>query len=445
MATLSSPEDIWTASPTAEDFAEGVRYASISLPWTFNRMMMRSTPNGQHKRAFNIAKGIVGQEVLIRLLQSKDISVTLPRDSHRDDDLFDIQIDIHDETKDADLKSMNYFNDYGDDRPPFSVDYVLENRDYDGPRWERFFPMMIPHTQMNQNKEVYIFAIAESIDFRNELTEGRSEHEFFSFPHGKMCEFLQKKQLIEAREQSDDGIYLSIHYDTMSYFESSLPEIEVIGEGDGKLKHERLQLQKNETIADIGPFSAVNSVWMPTEDFQTNFSGSLRWKVSRNELDDPVRNTSRRDLNQLPSEKEDVDSDWPMVIQKEDFCNLRLPDDYTLYFIGWLLKEEFINNCRNYRSYVWPDDDVDPDKNQPWSQLTERDRKMLKRIDFEDTIQSGAHRIDAGILKGMPQAGSAATYIYPNQHSGGLKETNTYILPKDLRTMDDLGRVTSNT
>ena len=133
MSYLTSTDQVLTATATKEDLEEGVRYASISLPWTFNRMMIRSSPNGQNNRAYNIAKGIVGQEILTRVLREEGIDVELPRDSHRDDDLFDIRIEIDGEVRDTDLKTINYYSDYGDNRPPFSVDYVLENKDYDGP------------------------------------------------------------------------------------------------------------------------------------------------------------------------------------------------------------------------------------------------------------------------------------------------------------------------
>lgn len=438
MTKLSDVDHVWTASPTNAEFKQGVHYASISLPWTFDRMMMRSTPNGQRSRAFNIAKGIVGQEVLVRLLEKKGVDIELPRDSHRDDDLFDILLEIDNETQKVDLKTMNYFSDYGDMRPLFSVDYVVENREYDGPEWHRFFPMMIPHTQLNQDKEAYIFAIAESIDFREELTAGRSVHEFFAFPHGKMCEFAQKGQLIEAREAAKKGIFFDITYETQSYFENRLPTIELIGEWDGAIERKTVTLEKNATIERIGPFSALNSIRIPPTDFRENFSGRLHWSVSENQLKKPVRNTTRRDLNTLPQYRDDVDSSHPMTVEKDDFCNLRLPDDYTLHFLGWTAKDEFLNRCRTYRSWIWPDDEIDPTRNQPWSQLTEDDQTRLDRVNFDDAIQSGDHRIDAGFLKGMPQGGSAATYIYPNQFGGGLRETNAYILPQDLNVMDDI-------
>lgn len=430
MTFLSSPDHVWSATATPEELAEGVRYASISLPWTFNRMMMRSSPTGQNNRAYNIAKGIVGQEVLTRVLRSNGIAVELPRDSHRDEDLFDIRVTIDGTTQNVDLKTINYYSNYSDKRPPFSPEYVIQHSGYDGPRWREFFPMMIPHTQLNQDKTVYLFAIAESIDFRAELTAGRSEHAIVGFPYGDMCEFLQADRLISAREATHNGVSLSLTYNsTEDATETPLP-VDVLGEWDGELVRRNTELTSTDEI-EVGPFSCVSAIRLPSDAYFSEFEGGIEWTIESNELDEPVRNTTGRNLNQIPDE--------PMVIEKSNFCNLRLPDEYTVHFLGWTTKDEFTQNCRNYRSWVWPDDSVDPAKNTPWSQLTDDDRTKLQRIGFDDAIQSGTHRIDAGFLKGIPMRGGACTYVYPNQHGGGLRETNLYVLPQDLRTMETIG------
>jgi hypothetical protein len=394
-------------------------------------MMMKSSPNGQNKRAYNIAKGIVGQEVLITALRENGIDVELPRDSHRDDDLFDIRVSVGGAIRDADLKTINYYSNYSDKRPPFSPEYVLNHRDYDGPEWRKFFPMMIPHTQMSQNKELYLFAIADSIDFRSEITAGRSEHDIFAFPHGDMCEFLQGDRLIKAREKNNKGVYISVRYVEGNDGSGSSPTLELIGEWDGDVIRQDLTLEPNEILGEVGPFSCLNSFRMPPDDYLNNFEGELEFSIRSNELDEPVRNTTKRNLNKIPDEN--------MILERGDFCNLRLPDDYTVHFFGWTSKKKFQENCRKYRSWVWPDDGSDPSKNTPWSQVSDDDRKKLSRIGFEDAIQSGQHRIDAGFLKGIPMSGGACTYVFPNQHGGGLRETNLYVLPQDLRTMATLG------
>lgn len=432
MTFLTSPDQVWSATANKEDLDEGVRYASISLPWTFNRMMMKSSSNGQNNRAYNIAKGIVGQEILTRVLTDNGIDVELPRDSHRDDDLFDIRLNIDGKNQDVDLKTINYYSNYSDKRPTFSPEYVIQNADYDGPSWRKFFPMMIPHTQMNQDKEVYIFAIADSIDFRAENTAGRSEHDIVAFPYGDMCEFLQADRLIKAREEASKGVYVSVQYDMDEDASDKSPTLELVGEWEGDLVHREIEVKSESIVSEIGPFSCLNSIRMPPEDYFNHFDGSLAFSVRSNDLDDPVRNTTKRNLNQIPDEN--------LVIEKSDFCNLRLPDDYTVHFFGWTTKDDFQQNCRKYRSWVWPDDSEDPAKNTPWSQISDDDQKKLQRIGFDDTIQSGDHRIDAGFLKGIPMRGGACTYVYPNQHGGGLRETNLYVLPQDLRTMDTIGQ-----
>ena len=41
METLK-PNDIWVLKPTIDDLKVGANYAAITLPWTFNRMMMNT-------------------------------------------------------------------------------------------------------------------------------------------------------------------------------------------------------------------------------------------------------------------------------------------------------------------------------------------------------------------------------------------------------------------
>src|SRR4051812_15850024 len=94
MRRLRKVNDIWMLRPLKEDLLEGARYASISLPWTFNRMMLNTGSIGQQGRALNIAKGIVGQEMLKRALCERGVRAVTQRKSHRNDDLFDFHVSI---------------------------------------------------------------------------------------------------------------------------------------------------------------------------------------------------------------------------------------------------------------------------------------------------------------------------------------------------------------
>jgi hypothetical protein len=61
MPKLKTKADIWVLTPNANDLKAGAYYAAVSLPWTFNRMMLNTSSAGQRHRALNIAKGVVAK------------------------------------------------------------------------------------------------------------------------------------------------------------------------------------------------------------------------------------------------------------------------------------------------------------------------------------------------------------------------------------------------
>ena len=96
--------------PTESDLQVAASYAAITLPWTFNRMMKNTGSKGQRDRGLNIAKGILAQEMLRRTLQDLGIEASTQRKSHRDNDLFDFQVELDGTRLKLDIKSMNYYN-----------------------------------------------------------------------------------------------------------------------------------------------------------------------------------------------------------------------------------------------------------------------------------------------------------------------------------------------
>jgi hypothetical protein len=107
MALLNKATDIWVLRPTKEDLLAGAKYASLTLPWTFNRMMMNTGSAGQRSRGLNIAKGIVAQEILGRALAGRGIKSKVQRKSYRNDDLFDFQIAFNGSLTKIDVKTNN--------------------------------------------------------------------------------------------------------------------------------------------------------------------------------------------------------------------------------------------------------------------------------------------------------------------------------------------------
>ena len=429
---LSQTNEILTLKPKEEDLIAGAKYASITLPWTFNRMMLNTGSIGQQGRALNIAKGIVAQEVLHRALKSLGVSAEVQRKSYRDEDLFDFHATINGTKTMLDVKTLNYYSDYDLlGRTPFSPELIIANLSYPGPDWRLFFPMLVPHTQIKQEKEAYCFAIASSIDFRHNHHTNRIGYALTAFPYGQPMEFLASKTLCTAREEAGEGFYLECSYITDNLFNGNPITLNILGEWDGKSKTVEIHLRRNQTVSDIGPFSCVSSFQITKSDYDRLF-GQIEVSISQNQFTEPARNSSRRNINQLPQEK--------LAFTREDFCNLILPSDYTIYFIGWITKEDFLAECRNYTGWVWPADRINKYENQSWKQITEKDRKTITRAEFADCIQENPPLLKAGWLKTTGRGGGACCYVYPNiGHNGGVKETNLYVLPQDLNIMGNLG------
>lgn len=433
MTRVSAANDIWVLRPTIDDLRTAARYASLTLPWTFNRMMMNTSSKGQQSRALNIAKGILGQEMLKRALPAHRISAEVQKKSYRDDDLFDFRVVRGDNEITMDIKTMNYFTNYaGTGRSPFSADLILTNRSYPGPDWRRFFPMLVPHTQIGQGKESYCFAIATSIDFRADNDTDRMEYALTAFPYGQLLPFFSNRALCSAREGQSQGVHLDVDYVSGGLLGAPV-DLTVLGEWDGDTKLVRTRLQPDsDRPVKLGPFSCITSFQISREDYQ-KLAGSFRIRVCRNDLASPVRNSQGKNVNVIPDDE--------LIIAKSDFCNLILPTGYSLYVLGWITRDEFLQSCIKYPAWVWPNDAADKYSNTPWSQITERDHRMLARIGLDDRIETKPSRLRAGLLKTHGSGGGACCYVYPNiGRYGGVRETNLYVLPDDLYPMKKLGQ-----
>ena len=422
-------DDIIELTPTQEDLIAGAEYASITLPWTFNRMMANTSSTGQNTRGLNIAKGIVAQEVLKREAIRRGADVELERKSYRDDDLFDLRLPIAGSQVRIDFKTVNYYTDYGNTRESFSKEFIVENESYPGPDWRKFLPMLVPHTQIGQDKEAYCFAIASSTDFRKDVSNHRTHHSITAYPYGKSKDFLSSAKLCLLREESGNGIFLQIRYPQNTLLNHNI-NLKVLGEWQGNKVIRTVEIIPNMTLSNIGPFSCVSSFQFDKVDFD-NFNGTMLIDVDRNEFTRSVLNSQRRNVNVIPSE--------PMTLSKSDFCNLILPDNFKLYLIGWILKSEFLERCKKYPAYIWPNDKVNKFENQIWNQITTEDRKMLIKCGFEDRIVNSPPEIKAGFMKTHGRGGGACCFVFPNQgRGGGIREHNLYVLPSDLNTIDTL-------
>lgn len=432
MRKLESVDDIWSCSPQQDELERAAEYASKSLPWTFNRMMLNTGSPGQQRRALNIAKGRLAQEVLARELESRGLSPNLDITSYRNPDETDFGLPAPDGSLSLDIKTVNYYSDYEvDGRPEFHLEYVVENASYAGPDWRRFFPALVPHNQLGQDKDAYCFAIAESIDFRNDNVTDRQAALLCAFPYGPWLRFLSSQRLCKAREDEDKGFSVRLELDQEAQenlFDVTSIVCHVRGDwaGNHVAREVRLGGQEGSTV---GPFSAVSAISIGEESLRNLDGAGLLLSVEENELTKPVRNTSRTNVNVLPEE--------PLSLDHDDFCNLILPGSYTLHYIGWLEKEDFLYAVENYMGWVWPDDSDNKYLNQEWSQVTERDRVVIEKAGYEDAVPDPEEQVDIGIMKTYGRGG-ACCYVYPNIYGGGVRENNLYVLPKDLTVMEEL-------
>lgn len=429
MRKLNTKADIWVLTPKADDLKAAAHYATVSLPWTFNRMMLNTSSVGQQSRALNIAKGIVGQEMLLRMMTRLGIKAKTQRKSYRDTDLFDLYVTIEGISKKMDLKSFNYFTDYAPvGRTAFSTEFLLQHSGYAGANWRTFFPMLVPHTQIEQSKEAYCFAIATSVDLRKDIATNRSEYALTAFPYGEYLPFLSSKKLCLMREEAKMGFNLEFNYKPDSLFTSEIT-LSVIGDWAGDPCSKTVKLKPG-AEKQVGPFSCISSFQMDKDSYD-QFHGVIKMIVKKNDFTTVVLNSQKRNINAIPR--------TTFKLTQADFCNLFLPTDYTLYVIGWTLKDKFLQACRTYTGWVWPINDVDKYKNQPWTQITDNDRRMLEKNGFGGSIQEKPRLLKAGWLKTHGKGGGACCYVFPNiGMNGGVKETNLYILPQDLYTMDSL-------
>ncbi|MGD0002847.1 MAG: hypothetical protein ABSE06_01315 [Anaerolineaceae bacterium] len=430
MKKITKINEIWTLSPTQDDLKAGADYAAITLPWTFNRMSLNTSSTGQQGRGLNIAKGIVAQEMLHRALEIKGLEAKFEIKSYRNDDLFDFQVCTSQGIKKMDIKSFTHYKDYDPcGREPLFPELIINNIDYPGPDWRHFFPMLIPHTQIRQGKEIYCFAIADSIDIRKKVNNGREYFAITAYPYDKYFYFLGSRKLCLTREAVRQGIYLSFFYNQLQLFELPELNLRILGEWDGKEKIQDIKIQINVPISNIGPFSCISSFQILPKEY-LEFNGQIKVEICKNELSSFVYNSKMENMNVIPNE--------PYILKKSDFCNLMLPQDYILYVVGWIPKNDFLQCCRKYPAWVWPDDKKDKFQNQAWSQITDGDIKTLTSAGFDDCIQKRPSKINAGWMKTTGRGNGAACYYFPNIFGGGIKETNLYILPQDLYPMDEL-------
>ena len=294
-------------------------------------------------------------------LIDKGIKANLQIKSYREDDLFDFKVRQDGKVSKLDVKTVTYLSDYKSmGRDNLTPELIINNKGYPGPDWRHFFPILIPHTQINQGKEMYCFAIGKTTIYKGNIDNDRSDYLITAFPYGEVVPFFCSKKLCLEREAAGQGIYLTIQYHSYSLLNGKGFNLEIVGEWNGQPKQCVINVKKDAPEINIGPFSCVSAFHMSRDEYE-NLYGVLEIEVSKNDLHIEVFNSNMQDVNDVPTE--------PLKLTKDDFCNLILPDNYTLFVLGWISKDEFLEKCRQYPAWVWPNDKLNKYENQRWSQV----------------------------------------------------------------------------
>lgn len=392
MKRLRSTRQIWSLPITPSDVTRGISYATKTLPWTFNRLSITGDWTWYY-RMMKIVVGVTAQDLFLRKLRAKGMRISKEWKNYRTEDTFDIKTS---DGKAIDLKTQNHFYEAdGDVRPSFSLDYLIRNRKYHGPKWKRFFPCMAPDDQ-KQKKDAYVFAITSSNNYMRLKRESRRRHYLIASPANEWMDFLNNKRLALAREETRQGLDLSISLDGVSSFNGKAPEFRIGYEQDGSF-HERgiSQRSGSHKFENISALSYIRQA----NGFQAGFTGTISVAVT-NHLRGPVfSGAAQRNLNRQPRRTWSLNSD--------NFADLYPPGDLVIHFLGWISSAEFTEIRRKYPSYGNPTV-RDPERNLP------------------------GRTMEPGFL--FPRT---CSYIYPNTFGGGLKNKNYYVVPGDLHVMDE--------
>ena len=430
MAKLKSASDILTLSPSDEARNKAAEYASRSLPWTFNRMMKNTSAGGQIDRALNIAKGIVAQEVLREYLNKLSIEAIEQKKSYRLTDFFDFEMMLGQRKVRCDVKTISYYSDYpGDIREKLTPELIFKYRGYAGPDWRTFFPMLLAHTQIKQDKEICIFGISESRDFRKSVIGYRKANLIAAFPFGESMPFYISSKLCQLREAAKKGFCVDVSLESYGLFAVPV-QANILFEWQGKPQTANVKLSADGKSVRVGPMSLLSTVTVTPEEYG-KLAGVIVVKTAKNDCRDFVPNSAMENINTTPS--------GTLRFGSGEFCNLVLPNEYKLHFVGWTTREEYLESTNKYTGWVWPIDSESKFLNKPWSQLTEKDLSLLEKLSLMGRVSRNPNQINVGLMKTTGRGQGACCYVFPNYFRGGVRETNFYVLPQDLMPMATLG------
>lgn len=449
MNKLSEASEIWPPALIQDsDIEEAIKYATVSLPWTFDRM--RYGPRSQravNNRLINILSGVLNQNILERILTEKGVECSKDWKNYRESDVFDFRI----EGEIYDVKTVKVYSEYSSavQREPFSVELLISNRDYEGPEWKHFFPMMVPISQLTYEKlkDSYIFGIAESHeDIRKRIPFESDEGFWCAAPIREAHSFFHSTPVIYLREKNEKGFNVKIHWNqrqmSLSEDEKRM-EITLFGEWSGNRQEEVIELNPDETVLSGNEFSSLSCV-------KLEHPSSL---LANDQIVISVENNFPEYVPKSTNPKINLnESDFEWILVKDSFVNLRIPNDYKVYWVGHITFREFSSIFPKYNSYFIPHP-KNMEINVPGKATTRiRDRFASMDRRRNKAIESGIdipwpelqgliginNVINAGLLiaaRSFSRNLGAACYYYP---PFGFYETALYVLPCDLYTMESL-------
>lgn|SRR5487761_296571 len=447
---LESEGDIWKLEKTDSDWNDAIGYATVSLPWTFDRMQYGVSQDSVNKRLWHILIGVLNQNILERELSRRGHTCEVDWSNYRKSDIFDFKL----EGEIYDVKTGIIYSNYGEKlkREPFSSSLLIKNRSYSGPIWRDFFPLMVAMTQLdfNREKKAYIYGLSL---VENDPAIVKPYFGDGGFWCASPCEaahpFYHSRILIRERESQTKGFSVILKWDKkQSALFDDLPgqasiKVTLYGEWASEKREIPIVLAPREEITVEQELSSLSCIRI---EEPSALVGDDKLVVSaRNNLQQPVAPPSDPSKNLNDPTK----SKWS--ISRLDLINLRVPDNYSVFWLGYILIGEFAKKFLTYPSYFNPK--KDNDRNEP-GRLTPKLRVKLETLENRRTKALGdskkvhwpnlttlikGNEIAGGVMISARVAGGqilgGACYYYPPYR---LYESAFYVLPQDLNTMSSL-------
>jgi len=263
---LANIRDIWGPYKIEKsDIKEAINYATISLPWTFDRM--RYGPRKQHSvndRLVHILLGVLNQTILERILSERGYKCSKQWKKYRDSDVFDFHVN----GRTYDVKTTHIYSEYSkkNERENFSPELLMTNKDYPGPEWRHFFPMMVPISQLTVDKikDAYIFGISETYQDIRHIAPSKGDKGFWcAAPFEKAFYFMQSTYVIRRREEEEQGFKIRVSWKRNQRSLNGKRKVAcltIFGEWAGERQIENIEIKESKTAISEHTFSSLSCV-----------------------------------------------------------------------------------------------------------------------------------------------------------------------------------------